>query len=344
MSGLGTPRKVARSEFLLKRILGQRVKNEVKKSVKLWNAVTRLAMRTETGLWIGRGEGARDTVKVRVVDGLPPEVQELITGIDDEVLWDFILHRGLLRNTSQGLGLILRHWQSVPGLLAPKPPAASEIEIEHTQQLVDDIYSLVRGHDIGKRIMALPADPLGVYYSREHRIEIYWMSIGLLARNEGFDIEDLTVVVLAHELAHAFSHVGFDTDEAQWDTDTFARTDKRIKEGLAQFYTGAVCERMEARRPSLPSSFKHLLDNQSGPYLVHLGWTQPDESPGEIVRKAMVEYRRQEKGEYGCFLELLDRARRDLVKRQRRRKRDDIPDDPEVEDGQGELWDVGGQW
>ncbi len=342
MGDLGATRREQREEYLLKRILGPRVKNEVKKTVKLWNAVTRQAMRTETGLWLARSDDARTSVKVKVVDGLPPAVKKLIAGIDDPVLWDFILHRGLLRYTGQGLTLIAKHWKSVPQLLAPKSPSATKDELDRVTQLVYALYSLVRGHDIGKRIMALPVDPLGLYYIDEHRIEIYWMSIGLLARNEGFDIEDLTAVVLAHELAHAFSHVGFDIDENQWSSKTFARTRPEIIEGLAQFYTGAVCERMAERRPSPVGAFKHLLDNQEGPYLAHKDWTAPNESAGEIVRKAMVEYRMRPEGGYERFRDLLMRARRDLGSTTKRRKRDDLPADPDVgssDDGQTSFWD-----
>ena len=36
----------------------------------------------------------------------------------------------------------------------------------------------------------------------------------------GFDVEALTYVVLAHELAHAYTHLGRDIDGNAWDTES----------------------------------------------------------------------------------------------------------------------------
>jgi hypothetical protein len=64
------------------------------------------------------------------------------------------------------------------------------------------------------KIKEIEEDILGVYIfsgPRTPRIEIYWLAQALVAAMIGARIEDLTVVTLAHELAHAYTHVGTKT-------------------------------------------------------------------------------------------------------------------------------------
>jgi hypothetical protein len=61
--------------------------------------------------------------------------------------------------------------------------------------------------------------------------------IGITARALGVSPDALTIVVLAHELAHAYAHLGRDIDNERWETEQFAKSDIDIVEGLAQFYT-----------------------------------------------------------------------------------------------------------
>src|SRR5690606_22172982 len=96
---------------------------------------------------------------------------------------------------------------------------------------------------------------------------------------------------LAHELAHAYSHLGRDIDNERWDTELFASTDPHIVEGLAQFYTQAVCTLLEPRFPAARMAYEALLAKQRGTYKEHLKWVDNDERGGEIVRVAMIECR-----------------------------------------------------
>jgi len=88
-----------------------------------------------------------------------------------------------------------------------------------------------------ERIFDIREDVLGAYYFRIPEIRLYWVVIGIVARAIGVSVEALTVVVLAHELAHAYTHLGHDIDNERWETERFARTELDIVEGLAQFYT-----------------------------------------------------------------------------------------------------------
>src|SRR4030095_13125762 len=77
--------------------------------------------------------------------------------------------------------------------------------------------------DLLKWLLAVNEDILGIYrYSAisgrklrngvEGEIELYWGIIGLISRLLRCSVEALTVVVLAHELAHAYTHLGYDID------------------------------------------------------------------------------------------------------------------------------------
>jgi hypothetical protein len=109
----------------------------------------------------------------------------------------------------------------------------------------------------------------------------------------------LTGVVLAHELAHAYSHVGSDADDRYWSTDLFAKSDHELKEGLAQYYTMRVCQRIAESHPGLLNAFDALLLHQPDAYRVHAKW---ENATAERVRLAMLETRRTlRKGTLGEF-------------------------------------------
>ena len=91
------------------------------------------------------------------------------------------------------------------------------------------------------------------------------MPIAMVAAMLDVRIEDLTVVVLAHELTHGYTHIGRDIDGLQWADDVFCRTDRAIVEGLAQFYTEVVTNKIALRSPGPKLAYERLLGLQSGP-------------------------------------------------------------------------------
>ncbi len=139
------------------------------------------------------------------------------------------------------------------------------------------------------------------------------MAIGLVSRLLRVPSEMLTVVVLAHELTHAYTHVGRDIDGNRWATGQMAGTDLDIVWGLAQFYTEVLCKkRLSARLPGAGKAFDKLLELQSGPYLVHEGWSEGGNPAGEAVRFALIGTRLQGTQDYGTFFGALQKARTDV--------------------------------
>jgi hypothetical protein len=127
---------------------------------------------------------------------------------------------------------------------------------------------------------------------------VYWAVIGLVAVLLDVKIEDLAAVVLAHELAHAYTHLGYDIDGKNWDGEGFATTESKLKEGLAQYYTQAVCARLR-QMPDCLDAYETLLKEQPEPYQTHVHWVE--EFTPEEVRRAMIETRRQGKGNLQSF-------------------------------------------
>lgn len=127
-------------------------------------------------------------------------------------------------------------------------------------------------------------DIFGCYFLRDSRIEMYYVPLLVFATLRQIDAGALYAVVLAHELAHAYTHVGRDIDGRYWEN--FGRADPYVAEGLAQYYT----ERFAQHYPELEPAYRSLLEVQSGPYLAHCKW--PDQFDKETVRRTLIETRR----------------------------------------------------
>lgn len=121
------------------------------------------------------------------------------------------------------------------------------------------------------------------------------------------DAAALAVVILLHELAHAYSHLGRDIDASSWRTEDFASAGLKIVEGIAQFYTAAICTKLKDRYHAALDAYHALLTVQSGPYLVHQGWKtragaeRPAARVGEVVRASMIECRVRPIRDYSVF-------------------------------------------
>jgi hypothetical protein len=155
-------------------------------------------------------------------------------------------------------------------------------------------------------ILRVNEDVLGIYEygNAEPKIELYWGIIGLVARDLDVGVEDLTCVVFAHELAHAFTHVGSDANHVCWDSVQFQNTAHSVKEGLAQYFTELVCRHIKVR--GAHEAYERLLEQQPEAYRVQVGW----EAKPENVRFALMKMRRARMQERSLtlFEQFLDEA------------------------------------
>jgi hypothetical protein len=191
------------------------------------------------------------------------------------------------------------------------------------KELVIQLLEVTDRADPIKRILEVNEDVLGVYryhlsgkgipYDQDPmkgEVVLYWGVIGLIAGFLGVSSENLTIVVMAHEVAHAYSHLGSDIDGERWDTKTFSKSDHKLKEGLAQYFTHRLCLRLQTQFPYAHDAYANLLKHQPEAYRTHEPWIK-NNTPEE-VRLAMLETRRKGAGEIDHFNRSLAKAKSSL--------------------------------
>lgn len=294
----------------------------VDRVVKQWNYPLCDAIKTESALRLSKtGSNDSKVVSVSVDKGMTDALRQIVMEFPDPIIWELLLIRPSLQttvDTLKHLDYLLPHiykwWQFADYLTVKR-------ELSDAAHFVDALLERLAVEQVTARIATIPEDYLGAYYPSKPEIKLLWVPIGLTATMLGVSVEALTFVVLAHELVHAYTHMGHDIDDRQWETSAFNEAEIHIVEGLAQFYTESVCQRLEWRQPEGIDAFHRLLAMQAEPYTHFQTWREGIRQPREIVRRAMVECRCTEMTLYADFLSTIESAKRDISRRRRRRSR-----------------------
>jgi len=121
----------------------------------------------------------------------------------------------------QGLGALV-DYGAVPAFTAGPFPRTDGFQgyenvylsLESMSRFAERMLATADRFDFVKWILDVREDVLGLYtVPGEHphaRVDLYWGVIGLVAGMLAVSVEDLTAVVLAHECAHAYTHLGSD--------------------------------------------------------------------------------------------------------------------------------------
>ena len=290
------------------------VRDTVERTYKQWNGILRDYMRTETALRLTVGDEAQ-AVPVRVVAGMPKPFADVIAQFEG-LEW-LLLNRARVEDAQRGSQFLREHHAGLHRVLPPQVSVADLTQIAAVESTASALLTLLDKSEAVTRITSINEDVLGAYFFRIPEIRLYWLVIGIIASALDVSPEALTIVVLTHELAHAYTHLGRDIDNEQWETEAFARSDLSIVEGLAQFYTKVICLRLEPRMPAAFRAYATLLERQSGPYRAHLDWVGDEERGGEIVRVAMIECRSQQMTESAKFGQAIDRHRKQVKGREK---------------------------
>jgi hypothetical protein len=283
--------------LVIKPLIPPDAEDRVFRTVRQLNKPIRDHIRAETGLRLSDHQ-ARSSIPVKVTEGFPAKLAGLIGKYDDPVLWRLIAAQPRLGGIVEGLQFLLNEWDAFekwPAL--PAVARGSQPEMERSRDVALALQQVTLSEQVKKELTAIHEDILGAYWFATGKstagfapwVEIYWMPIALIAAMLDVHIEDITVVTLAHELAHGYTHLGRDIDGRCWNDKGFAESELGVVEGLAQFYTKIVTEKLFARSPGAHHAYERLLELQSGPYLVHDVWLK--DAPGqrgETVRFAML--------------------------------------------------------
>ncbi len=143
----------------------------------------------------------------------------------------------------------------------------------------------------------------GSYKYPSGQIEIYYLPILIFSKLMNILPEITAVVVMAHELAHAYHHLGKDKDGNMWNS--YFEAESKIKEGLAQFYTLKFVEDYENQYPVLRQAYTYIIAHQTGEYRIHENWVN---FGNENVRLALLIARISNIAVYDKFLEQLTKS------------------------------------
>lgn len=135
------------------------------------------------------------------------------------------------------------------------------------------------------------SDILGVFSYHEHMIKLFAQVIAYYSILLKVEAEDLAFVVLTHELAHAYTMAGYDINGYRGQLLIQPRLwNKYIIEGLAQYYTEAICHQLEKKFPQFKAAFDALLSGQTYPYTWYQDWFNRNKNH-EGLRTLMIRYR-----------------------------------------------------
>lgn len=250
------------------------------------HAIIREHLRSETGLKLSQAD-KRQAVPVEVIDGIPVEFQIIIHQYPP-IIWRLYQNKKILDDTVGGLGLIKMGLGEVLSFMGQQQNGIG-VSLDTTLGFLSLLQKKLSELKLVEEIRSINMDILGAYYFAVPVITIHWMVIGIVAGILDVDVEDLTYVVLAHELAHAFTHRGGDIDGIQWDTKEFQKVELPIVEGLAQFYTEQICRKNEARRPGYLQTYEKLLSMQPDAYREYRDWVENHQA--EVIRFGMIRAR-----------------------------------------------------
>jgi hypothetical protein len=285
------------------------MQGRVERAFKQWNGILRDYIRNETALRLTVGSESQ-MVPVRVVDGMPRPFADIVKNFQG-IEW-LLLNRSLVESAELGAGFLGQHLDDAKDFLGTTNNLVRPRDIERVQTTAKRLLEKLDKVKAIKSMLEIEEDVLGAYFYRVPEVRLYWMVIGIVATMLNVSPEALTIVVLAHELAHAYTHLGRDIDNEQWTTSDFAAADLDIVEGLAQFYTGVVCRNLASRYPEAIRAYEALLGRQGKAYRAHLKWVEGDERGGEIVRVAMIQCRSLGITDAKVFGHAIDRQRKQV--------------------------------
>lgn len=253
--------------------------------------------------------GAKPSVRshfrlpVEFLPGCPVGFENVEINASSEAIEEALLlasHRDDLKKISDGgPGALVLH-EKLASQSWDKPNSPSSPDSTNIEAVTMWAKTLLARLDetadkITRGILLVKGDCMGAYYCHPPvRIELYWAVIGLIAKLHGWEAHDLAIKVLAHELAHAYTQLGVDTDGECWPAEKYAQTDLYVAESLAQYYTHRALEHLAHKDDELYGEafriYEELCPKQHDAYQVHRAWIDND-SP-EIVRQAMLGLRR----------------------------------------------------
>jgi hypothetical protein len=260
-----------------------------------WQGSVRDFLRSETGLKLSAA-GKQHSVSITVRNYVSPIFDVLINQLNME---NSLLSkkRPLLKSLQSGSRWLNDYFARNPNAKMQLALTDQDIESAPAFELAVTkiLDKLPRWQvEFAHQFRNVKEDVMGAYSPRGKFAELHWIPIAMIAETLEVPIEDLSLVVLAHELAHTYTHVGMDIGGGSWDTDSFIAADRAVLEGLAQYYTLVyLTKHASSVRDDGPlTAFHRLLEMQHSDYHTHRFWMAGDPTvQSESVRLALLDAR-----------------------------------------------------
>lgn len=287
----------------LQRILlewNREVKNDVFKFKEKHNKKVRGLISDVIGLSLSMPTGKQNEINIKVEDMIPESLIKLLGKYSDEEI-DLILHFSSMKRTLEEIRYQINNFDNFSTF------HRNTINLDHliqTKKFMELQISRVNDSDLLQEIRNLGTKLLGAYYLGSKTIHLYWISIGLCTQILDIELEELTLIVLIHELVHGYTHLGYDKDGENWDIDCFVKTDSRITEGFAQFYTENIYKNYFEKSLENFRKFNQYLPFY---YTEYERWFEKDEKAVlEKARLLLLQTRQKNITDYKVFLQELD--------------------------------------
>ena len=251
-------------------------------------------------------------VPVKMDPAYPVALENIWFPDEIEIIMLLSRYRTALKETHRGTLGLLRLREELSKLPdSERWISVSVSDLQSTSNWAQTLLKVLEKHDPLQKVFTVREDILGVYeyditdppaddrVANRAWIRLYWAVIGLVSEWMGCTVEDLTIVVLAHELSHAYTQLGADIEGRRWQVTTFSEAKIELKEGLAQYYTDRVLRRLSHRYTGALAAYEQMLPMQPDLYRTHEGWVK--NSTPEAIRRAMLEVRRWNEGTVNEF-------------------------------------------
>ncbi|MCS3921321.1 hypothetical protein Q2T83_18325 (plasmid) [Fervidibacter sacchari] len=273
-------------------------KGEVERAKEKWRQQIQDLVRNLTGLRLTHIHSPKETVKlsIRVDAGLPKKVVEKIKSDvgQMELIRELLsFHKAALTALRDNCKELLTNslFDKLRDLGWSKAESYRST-IESTLKVAEELLREAEQAQVIRKILEIDEDVLGEYSPEgfhSGKITLYWMVIGAVARWLGVSVEGLTVVVLTHEMVHAYTHLGTDIDGLRCCV-CFLKAKPAVREGLAQYFTHEVLNVLRVRgHEEFWRAYERLLKHQGGPYREHENWLKNEYTP-EVVRAAYLAF------------------------------------------------------
>ena len=272
----------------------------VEKTWRKWNTLARDFLRAETGLKLSVSS-MQQSVSISIENSVPNGIESIVEDIGIES-WILGRKRQMLESLRSGTADLGSYLECNPKIKSQLDLRDQEIDsIEEYLSTLDKIIKQLPPlhREVSTRFTVINEDVLGAYFYMNPHIELYWIPIALIAEAINASIEDLTIIVLIHELAHAYTHIGMDIGGRSWETQDFMDSELAVKEGLAQYYTFIFLARIKKNQPNVLTVFENLLKMQHPAYHTFKIWMgdsqdrRSEAGRSEAIRLALLDARLQ---------------------------------------------------